>query len=119
MTTQTATVAFIRKVRCPRHYLKHCGRDPFVRELDPLLKNVSDFVVKKYGVKKYRIKKDKCGNPILNFEAFMQPPISASFAIEHVWDPKNPICVNDCRGRCMRGKGPINERSIKRLSGGA
>lgn len=111
------TVNIKRMIKCPRHYIKNLKEDPFVREIVPSLKKVDNGVAREFGVKKYRIKRDRFGNPVINWKAFYQPEISAAFAIEHIWDPKNPICVNKCRGRCMRGMGKVVETGIRRLRG--
>lgn len=101
------------------------GIDIYVREPVNLLKGVSEYAVKKYGVQKYRRKKDMFGRPILDWKKLYelerqgivkQPLLSASFVIEHIYDPQSPICKL-CKGRCLEGKGKINERSIKRLVG--
>jgi hypothetical protein len=113
----TPTTHFVRKIKCPRHFLLDPKQDPFERELCRDMKNVSESMAKHFGVSRYKIKRDKHGEPIRNNKAFVQPEISASFAIEHIWDPKNEICARWCRGRCKRGKETINELSIKRLHG--
>lgn len=106
---------YVRKIRCPRHYLLRPGHDPFIREPEPLLKGVSKSACITFGVKKERIKRDRYGNPMQNFRSFYQPEISAAFAIEHVYDPLNPIC-KQCK-RCLEGLGVVNTRGIKRLNG--
>jgi hypothetical protein len=111
-----STPYYLRKIRCPRHFIVNPKEDPFIRELVPELKRVSESAVKSFGVKKYRIKKDRYGVPMRNWKAFHQPEISAAFAIHQIWDPQNIDCQK-CRGRCMEGKDKVNEMSIKRLHG--
>lgn len=107
-----------RKIKCPRHFILKPKEDPFIREVVPELKNVSDDAVKTYKVKKTRIKRDRWGIPIRNPNSFYQPDISAAFAIEHIYDPDNHDCKYVCRGRCMEGMGSVNLRKIRRLYGG-
>jgi hypothetical protein len=97
-------ILYARKIKCPRHYLLKPNADPYLRVLNPKLKNVSDWVVKKYGIKKWMIKYDAYGNRKLNPASFYQPEVSASFVVHQVYDPKHPICQK-CRGRCLEGIG--------------
>lgn len=107
-----------RKIKCPRHFVLKKGCDPFLREMDPALRKVSDWVAKKYKIQRYRIRRDRYGMPMRNPKSFYHPEISSAFAIEHVYDPLNPDCKIKCRGRCLEGHGFVNVRKIKRLSGG-
>lgn len=119
------TPYFERKIQCPAHYLVDPREDIFLREVVPLLAGVSKSACITYGVKKTRIKRDRWGNKMIDWKKMyelkkrgkiLQPFITSSFAIEHVWDPKNPICMIQCKQRCKRGKGQVRERSIARLS---
>ena len=91
----------------------------------PELRSVSDSACKTYGIKKHRIKCNIYGRKMLDGKKLyrlrkegklIQPFITASEAIERVYDPYSPICMA-CDKRCKRGKGIIKERSIKRLIG--
>lgn len=112
-----------RKIRCPGHYLIPPTVDIYKREPVYELKNVSKGVIQHYKIKTWRRKRDKFGRPIIDFKKLyelqrkgivLQPEISASFAIEHIYDPKGLLC-RLCDKRCLEGKGRINEFSIKRL----
>ena len=110
------------KIRCPRHYLVDPTKDAFKREIVPELRKVSESAVKTFGVKKYRIKRDKWGNPEMNWSAMIQPQITEGFAVEHIWDPLNPLCAqcgkgNPRHGRCANALHRSNEFTIKRING--
>jgi len=116
---------YVRKIQCPRHYLIDPREDIFLREPVPLLKDVSNSVCTEYKINKMRIKRDAWGNKLIDWKKMyalkaqgkvMQPMVTASFAIENIYDPLHPIC-QACNFRCKRGKGKINEKNIKRLSG--
>lgn len=116
---------YVRKIQCPRHYLIDPREDIFLREPAPLLKGVSDSVCTRYKINKMRIKRDTWGNKMVDWRKMyalrktgkvLQPMITASFAIENIYDPLHPIC-QQCQFKCKRGKGNINELGIKRLSG--
>ena len=116
---------YVRKIQCPRHYLIDPREDIFLREPVPLLKDVSNSVCTEYKINKMRIKRDAWGNKLVDWKKMyalkakgkvMQPMVTAAFAIENIYDPKHPIC-HDCKFRCKEGKGKINEKNIKRLSG--
>lgn len=113
-----------RKIKCPGHYLIPPNVDIYLREPVPELKGVSDRVVKSHGVQKTRRKKDVFGRPVLDWKKIYaleranivkQPWITASFAIEYVYDPMSTLCKL-CDKRCMEGKQGINTRTIKRLT---
>lgn len=109
---------YIRKIKCPRHFLLRPGAYPFQREIIPEMAQVPDWAYKKWPtLRKERIKRDKRGVPIYDRKAYYQPEVTASFAIEHIYDPKNPICAYQCKKRCMEGKGRVIETGIKRLNG--
>ncbi len=69
----------------------------------------------KQNLKKWIYARDSQGNKIQNFDSFYQPDVSKPYILEHVYDPENPICKYQCRGRCVQGIGNINIRTIKRL----
>lgn len=110
--------ASLGKIKCPRHFLLKPGAIPFQVEPNPLMKDVPEWAYRKWPkLRKYQVKRDRYGNPVRNNASFYQPEISRSFAIEHIYDPKNPICTMQCKGRCKEGMGIILETSIKRLNG--
>ena len=115
-----------RKIKCPANYYLPANVDVFLREPVSRLKYVSKKIVEHYNIKTMQIKRDRWGNKMLDWKKIYelertgrayQPVITASYAIERVWDPHSPVCIK-CRGRCMEGKGTIRDRTIKRLSGG-
>ena len=118
-----------RKIQCPANYLLNPKCDIWVREPVPELKGCSDFVYlkeKKINIKKTRIKTDRFGFKVLDRKKMreyekqgllIKPFISASEAIEKIYDPLSPICVYYCKKQCLRGKGKILTRTINRLSG--
>ena len=105
------------KIRCPRHYVLKPGHQPYVMEVDPLLKNVSNDAAKTFKVNRMRPKRDRHGNKVVDYRNFFQPEIFAVDAIERIYDPLNPICKYQCKGRCLEGRGNVNLRAIKRLNG--
>ncbi len=123
---RTPNIFFERKIQCPANYLLNPKCDIWVRELVPELKNVSKYAQDRYGVKKYRIKRDRWGFKVMDRKKMreyekmgllIKPLITASEAIEKVYDPLSPICIHYCKRACMRGKGNINENTIRRLKG--
>ena len=118
----------ITKIKCPRHFLINPMFDVFEREIVPELKHISKHLIDSGRVNNKRVKKDMFGNKIVDWRKVyaeekkgngnvIQPFITRAFAIEHIWDPKNPICVLQCKGRCKEGYGTVRERDIKRLHG--
>ena len=111
------------KIQCPRHYMLKPGCQPYKIIPNPHTKHMSDgninYLNKTFGLKlrKWVYARDKKGNQIQDFKNFYQPYITKGFAIEHIYDPSHPICVLQCRGRCLRGVGKPNISAIKRLSG--
>jgi len=125
MAVLIETPTYVRKIQCPRHYLIDPREDIFLREPVPLLKDVSNSVCAEYKINKTRIQRDRWGNKLVDWKKMyelkakgkvMQPMITASFAIENIYDPMNPVC-HVCKFKCKRGKGKINDLTIKRLSG--
>lgn len=106
---------FHKKIKCPRHYVIKDGLQPYVMEIDPLLKNISRDAEISFGVTKWRPKRDKFGNKIINFRNFYQPEIYGSFAIHQVYDPKNIICMK-CNKRCFEGQENVVTTGIQRLN---
>lgn len=126
---KSSTPYYQRKIRCPGHWLVPPTVDVYLREPVDLLKDCSDYAEvkgKRIKIKKTRIVKDKWGNKQLDWKKLYElrskgivinPVITASEAIERIYDPLSMLCLN-CDKRCLEGKGRINERSIRRLSGG-
>lgn len=125
---ETVGTGVVRKIECPRHFLISPAIDVYKREVVPELKNVSDSLVRSGRARKTRIVRDAFGNPVLDWKKIydhkrkcdgkvLQPLVTSKFAIEHIYDPKNPICILQCKKRCFRGVGNVNERGIKRLNG--
>lgn len=106
----------VHKMRCPRHFLLKPGRPGFFMEPDKLMKNFTEETCKRFGVSRWKKKRDKYGQPIRNDKDYYQPNISGAYAIEHIYDPLNPICIA-CKNRCWKGKGQPNTFGIKRLHG--
>ena len=96
-----ASVAgYVRKIRCPRHYILKPGGTPFVMEPDPRWhKKVSEKTAKEVGFSTLRRKRDKYGRWIQNFKDYWQPEISPNLAREKWLDIRNPIC-QQCK-RCI------------------
>ena len=107
---------FMRKVKCPRNYILKPGRTGFYMELNKALKNLSDDEVKRFKLRRWVKKRDRFGQPIINFNDYIQPEKSAAYIIHHVYDPKHPICVK-CNNRCWEGLGKPNTTWINRLHG--
>ena len=112
-----AISGLFRKIRCPRHFLLTPGKEAFVREINPLYRKLPKWAFKKFNLKETRIKRDRHGNKIVNYKNYYQPLVTAAWAIEHVYDPLNWICQNQCKRRCFEGMGSVNTRAIKRLQG--
>ena len=107
-----------RKIKCPGHFLIPPHVDVFKREEVAELKGISKSTIDKYKLTTTR----RAGldwKKIYALEKIgiiKQPFISASYAIEHIYDPHGALC-RQCDKRCMEGKGTINEYRIKRLHG--
>lgn len=122
-----STPYYKRKIQCPGHYLIPPTVDIYLREPVPELKHCSDIVEYKgwpTKIKKMRIAKDKWGRKRVDWRklydlrrkgVIIQPWITASEAIEKVYDPTGMLC-QQCKKLCMEGK-QIRERTIKRLNG--
>ena len=116
-----------RKIRCLGHYLIPPQIDIYMREPVQELKNCHDFAewkgVRK-RIKKMRIMRDAFGRKKIDWRKLIelrnkgiiiQPWVTASWAIEHVYDPLGQLCIH-CDKRCLEGKGRILTRTIKRLN---
>ncbi len=117
-----------RMITCPGHYLIPPQVDVYLREPISLLKYCSDFVEYKGNrikLRKTRIAKDKWGNKRIDWKKLyelrrkgivLNPPVSAVWAIEHVYDPQGLLCIT-CDKRCKEGLGRILTSTINRLQG--
>lgn len=117
--------AYIRKIKCPGHFLIPPQVDVYLREPDEALKGVSNSVAQHYKIRKDRRVRDRFGNYVIDWKKIYalekagivkQPWVTASFAIENIYDPIGLLCLQ-CDKRCMEGKGKINTYTIKRLHG--
>jgi hypothetical protein len=118
----------LKKIRCPGHWMINCKEDIYLREPIEALKGCKDFVYLKdqrIDIRKTRIVRDKWGRKQIDWKKMYElkrkgkvinPYVSASWAIEHVWDPLSFICKT-CPKWCKEGKGTISELSIRRLHG--
>jgi len=116
-------VATFGKIKCPRNYVLKPGHQPFKVIPNPLAKNISqsniNWLNKQHGfnLKRYTYARDRFGNKIQDFRSYYQPSVSKAYVIEHIYDPKNPICTLQCKGRCLRGLGTVATKTIGRLNG--
>lgn len=95
---------YLRKIKCPRHFLLKPGCSPWKMGLNPLMKDVPEWAFRKWPtLRRYIPVKDKHGNKVRDNTSFYQPEISATFAVKHIYDPLNPICKLGCKGRCLEG----------------
>lgn len=110
---------YMTKIKCPRHWIVKPGLPAYQMEIDPAIAKLPKWAQDHpdWKLRKYRKKKDRWGRPIPEPKNYYQPEISAAFAIEHIYDPLNPICSQKCKGRCLEGKGKLNLNSIRRLRG--
>lgn len=88
---------YIRKIKCPRHYLLKPGGIPFVMERIPSLKNIKESDAKIFKLNLWRKKKGRDGQYIQNFKDYYQPEVYASEMKLRLFDPLHPDCV-----RCKR-----------------
>jgi hypothetical protein len=117
-----------RMIRCPGHYLISPKVDVYLREPVPELKDCSDGAEYKgryIKIKKMRIVKDRFGNKMLDWKKLyelrnrgtgevLNPIVSASWAIENVWDPKGMLCLQ-CPKYCREMRN-VSDLTIKRLN---
>jgi len=120
------TPYYQRKIQCPGHYLIPPTIDIYLREPVPELKYCSNIVEYKgmpKKIKKWRIVKDKWGRKQIDWKKLYElrskgivkhPLISASEAIERIYDPKGMLC-RLCGYGCLEGKDKILENTIRRL----
>ena len=90
---------FIKKIKCPRHFMLIKGCYPFVMERDPALRNIKEADAKALGVSLWRKKKDARGQWIINKASYFQPEMSAAHIRETVYDSSVGMCQM-CR-RCV------------------
>jgi len=117
-------LAVFGKVKCPGHYQLKPGYTGFKMIPNPRTKHMTEYEVQamndRYNMKlkMWIFARDKQGNKVQDFNHYYQPEVSKAWAVEHIYDPLNPICVK-CRGRCFpEGVGSVNAMSIKRLVNG-
>jgi hypothetical protein len=91
------------------------GCNPFLMKPNPLLKYVSERAIREFKLRRFVVAKDRFGKKLYDKRSYVQPEISAAFALEHIWDPLNPICKLECKGLCKDGIGEFSEYDIKRL----
>lgn len=104
------------KVKCPRHFILKPGHDPYLREISPAFRKLPKWAFKKWDLPTHRMKVDRQGKPLINYNNFHQPLVTGAWAIEHCYDPLNWICIGQCKKRCFEGQGIVNTRSIARLN---
>lgn len=124
ITTDTSIFPLLKRmIKCPNYFLTIPGRHGFVREPNTLAKKFSEADLKSFSsmsngkqpLKNWRYKRDKNGNKIPKWDDYYQPTVSAAFAIEYVYDPENPVCKYQCKGRCLEGHGSQAWKAVKRL----
>jgi len=115
-------VAVFGKIKCPRNYVLKEGHQPYKLKLNPLTKHLNQKQIDYYNarfnlrMRRWLSVKDRHGNKVQDFNSYYQPSVSKAYVIEHIYDPKNPICKYQCRGRCLRELGfSANTNTIKRL----
>lgn len=109
---------YVRKIKCPKHFVLKQGYPPFELVPNPLLKNVSERAIREFGLKRMIPKRDRWGNKIQCRSSYYQPDVTAAWAVEHCYDPINWICIQQCKKRCFgEGMGPVKETAIGRLVG--
>lgn len=98
--------AYIRKIKCPRHYILKPGGVPYEMERIPSLKNIKEAdaiaLAKHTGIKRvklWRPKKDRFGRLIQNFKDYYQPLVSPAEMKMKIFNPFDQIC-NQCK-RCV------------------
>ncbi len=106
ISTDTRWTGYIRRIKCPRHYLLKPGHQGYFMERIPALRNIKEADAKaltKYNptfkLRLWQAKKDRFGNKIKNPADYYQPEISSSMAKDQIYSAFNPIC-NKCR-RCV------------------
>jgi hypothetical protein len=91
------SLLYIRKIKCPRHFILKPGGTPFVMEPDPRwIGKISEKSAQEIGFSIYRRKKDKWGQWIRNMKDYWQPEINPNLARERWFSPTNYIC-NKCK----------------------
>lgn len=85
-------MVYIRKIKCPRHYVLKPGGIPFIMERIPSLKNIKPADAKIFKLNLWRKKKDSKGQYIQNFKDYIQPEILATEARLRIFQPHSHIC---------------------------
>lgn len=92
----------LKNIKCPLHHTLKPGLKPheaYEIEPDPLAKNFTDDMCKRFGLRKWKYKRNKFGQKIPNYRNHYQPEISALYAKERIYSTNHPICIR-CR-RCF------------------
>lgn len=89
----------IKKIKCPIHHVVKPGCYAWKTKPNPLLKNISNEMAKRFGIRKWVHELDAYGRKIPDYNNHYQPIISAAYAREHIYCNDNPICLK-CR-RCQ------------------
>jgi hypothetical protein len=125
VTPKPATPYYKRQIRCPGHWLVSPKVDVYLRE--PILgaKYLSDeveYLGKKIKIRKTKISVDRYGRKRIDWKKLhalrktgqvIHQPVSASWAIENIWDPLSYLCQT-CPKWCREAR-PVSEFTIKRL----
>jgi hypothetical protein len=123
---ETQAPYYKRKIKCPGHYLIPPQVDIYLYEPVPWAKEIRDWVEfrgKQVKLRKKSIRKDAWGRKMIDWKKLhelerqgvvRQPWISASYAIENIYNPVSSVCQL-CNKRCFEGKGIIYELGIQRL----
>lgn len=85
----------LKNIRCPLHHTLKPGLpsyEAYEIEPNPLMKNFSNDLCKKFGLKKWKYKRDKFGNKIPNYRNHYQPEVSALYLQEKVYSTGHPTC---------------------------
>ena len=93
----------LKNIKCPLHHMLKPNlpaHEAFELVPNPLAKNFSDDMCKRFGLKKWKYKKDKLGNRVPNFRNHYQPDVSALYCKERIYSTGHPVCVK-CR-RCFQ-----------------
>ncbi len=93
----------LKNIKCPLHHALKPGLQEYEAyeiEPNPMAKNFSDDMCKRFGLKKWKYKKDRYGNRIPNFRNHYQPEISALYCRERIYSTGHPVC-RQCR-RCIQ-----------------
>lgn len=110
------------KIRCPRNFVLIPGRHAYKtvkRKMDMSSADVK-WINKTYGLnlRDHTYERDANGQKVENRDPkdYYNPEVTPGYALEHIYDPENPICKGVCRHQCVRKVGGYgNIGLIKRL----